>query len=49
MNLADFLKMYSNINNKFIDDFFGLYDINSKMEFIVDLDKVSKWLNAKKI
>ena len=48
MNLADFLKRYSNIKNSFIDDFFSFYDINSKNEFIIDLDKVSKWLKSRK-
>jgi len=48
MDLIEFLKKYSNINNKFIDDFFSLYDINNKNKFIIDLDKVSKWLISKK-
>ena len=48
MNLADFLKKYSNISNKFIDDFFGLYDVNNKNIFIIDLENVVKWLNTKK-
>lgn len=30
MNLIEFLKTYSKINNDFIDDFFGLYDPNDK-------------------
>jgi len=48
MDLIEFLKKYSNINNKFIEDFFSLYDINNKNEYIIDLDKVSKWLISKK-
>ena len=48
MNLADFLKKYSNISNKFIDDFFGLYEVNNKNIFIIDLENVVKWLNTKK-
>ena len=48
MDLIEFLKKYSNINNKFIDDFFSLYDINNKNKFIIDLDKVSKQLISKK-
>ena len=42
MNLADFLKKYSNISNKFIDDFFGLYEVNNKNIFIIDLENVVK-------
>ena len=30
MNLIDFLKTYSKISNKFIDDFFSLYDLTNK-------------------
>ena len=48
MNLIEFLKKYSTINNNFIDDFFSLYDINDKDKFIINLDKVSRWLNARK-
>jgi hypothetical protein len=48
MNLIDFLKKYSKINNDFIDDFFGLYDINNKFEFIINLDIVCKWLEIRK-
>ncbi len=43
-----FLKKYSTINNNFIDDFFSLYNIYNKNEFIINLDKVSKWLKSRK-
>jgi len=48
MNLIEFLKTYSKINNKFIDDFFSLYDVNNNNSFIINLDKISEWLNTKK-
>jgi hypothetical protein len=48
MNLSEFLKRYSSINNKFIDDFFNIYDINNKNIHIINLDKVSKWLKTRK-
>lgn len=48
MDLVEFLKKYSNINNNFIDDFFSLYDINDTNEFIIDLDKVAVWLKSRK-
>lgn len=48
MNLIEFLKKYSKISNKFIDDFFSLYDLDNKNNFIIDLTKVAKWLDSKK-
>lgn len=48
MELVDFLKKYSKINNKFIDDFFGMYDIKNKESYSVDLDKMAKWLKIRK-
>jgi len=48
MNLIEFLKKYSNISNKFIEDFFSLYDINNNNEFIINLENIAKWLNTKK-
>lgn len=46
--LIDFLKKYSKIDNRFIDDFFGLYDFKDKYNMIIDLDNVVKWLGASK-
>ena len=48
MTLVDFLKKYSTISNKFIDDFFSLYDINKPDDFTVDLDKLCRWLKCYK-
>ena len=48
MDLVEFLKKYSKVSNKFIDDFFGLYDINNKDNFIIDLENIVNWLNTKK-
>ena len=48
MNLIEFLKTYSKISNKFIDDFFSLYDVDNINSFIINLDKISEWLNTKK-
>ena len=48
MNLIEFLKTYSKISNKFIDDFFSLYDVDNNNNFIINLDKISEWLNTKK-
>lgn len=48
LNLVEFLKKYSTIDNSFIDDFFGMYDIKEKTNYNVDLDKLAIWLNAPK-
>ena len=49
ISLQDYLKKYSTINNKFIDDFFSLYDINTTNDdFVINLDNVAKWLNTYK-
>ena len=45
-SLQEYLKKFSSINNKFIDDFFSLYDENTDdIDFVVNIDAVSKWLN----
>ena len=49
ISLQNYLKKYSTINNKFIDDFFSLYDINTTNDdFVINLDNVIKWLQARK-
>ncbi len=49
MNLQDYLKKYSVINNRFIDDFFSLYDRNTTdSDFVINLEIVAKWLKSKK-
>jgi hypothetical protein len=48
MNLIDFLKTYSKISNKFIDDFFSLYDLDNKNIFIINLENIAKWLESTK-
>jgi len=45
----DYLKKFSTINNKFIDDFFYLYKYNTKdTEFVIDLEILVTWLGARK-
>ena len=44
-----FLKKYTPIDDSFIDDFFSLYTIGSNpSSFVVSLDMVAKWLDARK-
>ncbi len=49
MDLQAYLKSYSTISNKFIEDFFSLYNNDTtSADFVIDLDKISKWLDANK-
>ena len=48
MNFAEFLKKYSNIDNKFIDDYLDIYDINNNDIFIVNLEKIANFLETPK-
>ena len=48
MNLIEFLKTHTKINNDFIDDFFGLYDSNDKYNFAINLENIAKWMNSNK-
>lgn len=49
MDLKNFLKKYSSIDNFFLDEFLGFYNINTKNnEFVVNLENVAKWLNTNK-
>jgi phage anti-repressor protein len=45
LSLQEYLKKFSSISNKFIDDFFSLYDENTEDDdFVVNIDAASKWL-----
>jgi phage anti-repressor protein len=48
MNFGDFLKKYSTIDNKFIDDYLDIYDINNNDTFIVNLEKIAIFLETPK-
>ena len=46
-SLAEYLKKYSNISHKFIDDFFGLYNHKTlDSDFVINLEVLVKWLGA---
>jgi superfamily II DNA or RNA helicase/phage anti-repressor protein len=47
-NTTDFLKKYSQINYKFINDFYSIYNKTNNNKHIIDLDIVSKWLDTRK-
>jgi phage anti-repressor protein len=48
MNLIEFLKTYTKINNTFIDDFFSLYDSRDKYNFSIDIDIIAKLFEMRK-
>ena len=48
MNLVEFLKTHTKINNEFIDDFFSLYDSKDKYNFSINIDAITKWFNIRK-
>ena len=48
MNLVEFLKTYTKINNDFIDDFFGLYNVSDKYNFCIDIEKIALWFDTRK-
>ena len=49
IELQDFLKKYSSISTKFIDDFFSLYTINSDDDdLIINFDNLVNWLQMRK-
>ena len=49
MKTTDFLKKYSLINSKFIDDFYSFYNEGkNEYDFTIDLQNISFWLDVKK-
>jgi len=49
ITLQDFLKKYSSISNKFIDDFLTLYKIHTQdNDFVIDFNVLVKWLSMRK-
>jgi hypothetical protein len=48
MDIIEFLKTHTKINNDFIDDFFGLYKPEDKYNFSINLENIAKWMNSNK-
>jgi len=50
MNLREFLKKFSTLDNDFIDDFYNIYDPDKNIinDFPINLVTVATWINSKK-
>lgn len=49
LNLQEYLKKYSTISTIFIDDFFNMYNMETgENDFVIDIEKISKWLKSRK-
>ena len=49
MKITDFLKKYSLINTKFIDDFYSFYNEGkNEYDFTINLDSIAYWLDLRK-
>ena len=49
MQITDFLKKYSLINEKFIDDFYSFYNEGqNEYDFTINLDNIAFWLEVQK-
>ena len=49
MKITDFLKKYSLIDSKFIDDFYSFYDNDqTEYDYTIYLDKLAFWLEVRK-
>jgi phage anti-repressor protein len=49
ISLQEYLKKYSTISSKFIDDFFSLYDGETNTDdYVINLDILAKWLKSRK-
>ena len=49
MKITDFLKKYSLIDEKFIDDFYTFFDEGlNEYDYTIDLNNIAKWLDIRK-
>ena len=49
MKITDFLKKYSLIDEKFIDDFYSFYNEGqNEYDFVINLDNIAFWLEIRK-
>jgi hypothetical protein len=49
MKITEFLKKYSLINPRFIDDFYSFYNEGkNEYDFAIDIENIAFWLDVKK-
>lgn len=49
LDFQDYMKKFTTVDPKFIDDFFSLYDQKTTdYDFVIDFDTVVKWLDISK-
>ena len=50
MDIREFLKKFSTLNNNFIDDFYNIYDPDKNLlnDFSINIDTIAKWINTRK-
>ena len=50
MDIREFLKKFSTLNNNFIDDFYNIYDPDKNIlnDFSINIDTIAKWINTRK-
>jgi hypothetical protein len=49
MKPTDFLKKYTSISNKFIDDFYKFHDDNyTEYDYVINIDKIASWVGKRK-
>jgi len=49
ITLKDFLKTYTAISNKFIDEYYKFYELCENNKFRINVDLVVKYLNYKQV
>ena len=49
LSFKDYIKKFTTVNNKFVDDFFSLQDeTTTESDFVIDIDAIAKWLIVRK-
>jgi phage anti-repressor protein len=49
LSFKDYIKTFTTVNNKFVDDFFSLQDeTTTESDFVINFDIIAEWLNSRK-
>ena len=49
ISLKEFLKMYTGISNKFIDEYYKFYELCEKEQFNIPLEMIAKYLTIESL